>query len=248
MASLPDIERYLKGTGEDEQLRQKHYRELVLYQLQSEWECLPDSQQEREAFVLRIMKRFRPDDWALMESGHKWKQEYDKKQHAKTLTVKERKHVADSYKAISMEPHVKDVRRIPYTYYSLPWTNTLPRYLRLSECVINATESCEKPRFSFSVNKESAAIYAEYENDYVRWELPAAAWEDVLKDGEFRELGRSKKINETIAAIEEQKQRDYALEKQARDTVMKLSASAIPPHLEESAIEQEYLRLKCKVQ
>lgn len=81
----------LKEREIKEELRPYDYEKLVAQQLQSEWECLPNNFKEREEFILKVIKRFRPNDYAQIQRGREWVNNYRIKVSNRTLSVEERK-------------------------------------------------------------------------------------------------------------------------------------------------------------
>ena len=242
IASLPDLEEYLKGTGENDRLRREHYDDLIATQLKSEWECLSDSVEAREAFIFRLMKR--AGDLALFQEGARWKKYYDAKIKTGTLSIAEHESVLNG-------------RGSRGGFYELPWSVnglSLSERVLASSCAVNPSPLCANPRISFSVeeiypnNQKHYAIKAIYENDYASWMVTSSNWGQIL-DVEYRNLRDNWEIDKTITALEtqaeEQKQRNDELMAQARTTVGKMSTVDIPSYAVDAAVTSEYLRLKC---
>lgn len=251
LASISSIIDSSKGTGKvktgevDENLLFK-YQSLVTHQLFSEWECLPESGTKREEFVLNIMKRFIPQDWNELESGKIWIQDYRSKQHAETLTVKDREELQFSYDHHSLVPWNQGFESCYLEYpYSINPNTKCVLTLHVSECAVSPSEICSHIQYGFSEDLYLETVSAYYENDYAKWEVSNQIWHNVLERGEYERAIREKTIDEKIKELQEHQRADELLLAQAKEQVFKMSASSVSPSNVDATIKQQYLNLKC---
>lgn len=258
--------KYLKTASADDTSLQLQYSELVTHQLLSEWECLPATGEAREAFILKIMQRFLPDDWKQVESSREWMHDYKSKQLSGTLMVEERQKLQDAYEK-KILPWRTDLSELDQ--HIINSTNLNGQRISLSECVMLPADSCRKspyvgafiepscvpcqqPIISFSANSDSSEVQIFYEDNVIKWNpsnppdfIGPEQKVNVMYMGEYHALQTKGELGRAITSLEKQKQRDDALKTQARDTIMKMKAADIPSGIEKTAIQQEYLRLKC---
>lgn len=218
-----------------ENLVQKNrYAELTAKQLQSEWQCLPDSETAREQFMLKVMQRFTPNDHAQLERGIEWVREYRVKMLTGELTVEERNNA----KAL-----IAPVKMGNNTFYTPPWTLESGRptaYLTLDNCILNRDTTC--PSIAEFDLRENGLAQMLYQTHGLRWRVTDEQWQELLT----KEYAQAKDRGAQLANLEAAAERNRSLLYEAQQNVTKLSANEVNPSEETKAVWREYLKLKCR--
>ncbi len=205
--------------------QQLRYSDLIAHQLSSEWECLPNTERAHESFVLRIMKRFSPDNWQQVEAGREWMRDYEYKQSTGTLTVEERRKLHEAYEKKILPWRIDSSDFTELQQRIINSSRPIEPRLTLSECVVLPANSCRKelsttlfwepacvpcqqPIINFSVNSNAGEVKVYYENDVVKWNPSDPL--DLIKPrrnpiglfmGEYHHLWNDGKVSEKISEL-----------------------------------------------
>lgn len=228
------LDEYVDQQHIENLLQQDRYAELVAKQLQSDWQCLPDSEAAREQFMLKLMHRFAPDDYTQLERGIAWARDYRVKMLTGELTVEER----DAAKA-SLIP----MRMGQETFYTPPWTLESGRptqYLTLADCILNRDTVCHSMA-GIGIHENGLASMV-YQIHGLRWVVTDEEWFKLAR----KEYWGLNNRDARFAELAELVRRDQSLRYEAEKQVAKMSADEVPLSQEAQAIQREYLKLACR--
>ncbi|MDD3021334.1 MAG: hypothetical protein PHX61_10240 [Alphaproteobacteria bacterium] len=220
-------------------LQENDYLDLATQNLQSEWNCLPDTPAAREDFILKLMQRLALDEYTQFNRGKEWVAEYRRKELSGLLTVEERKQAFGSLKPLDSGGEL---------YYIFPWTidssvvayAPLLKSLGIDACALDAAASCPSIQ-RFITNTKYGIVDVLYEKQGIRWRVGTSEWYKLLRT-EYRLL-TYKKVR--VWELEEEANKNRALLDQARQNVSKMSADDAPLAKEAEYVRREYKRLRC---
>lgn len=240
-----EAQSYRHDNAIERELQEYNYRRLTTQRLQSEWDCLPDTQSARAAFILKLVKRFSGDDYVQMERGWEWIREYKQKQLAGSLTVDERKKAQYSTIAQSTPPSTISDSGKNYCHAwtvssQVAWSTCSP-FLTLQSCALEKGKECPSS-YSFSANSEYGNANILFESQGLSWHVDSRDWPKLVKQ-EYEAL-RDKDAR--IAELEEYEKRDKAMLYAAREQVAKMSADEVSSYQEEVFVRREHMKLKCR--